>query len=96
MNIFKYSYGVPVLREVTESKEADVELSRYTPDKEISVDKKILSQVIEQSTVAPRFHQYDEAMEMADKEIYRLINEDIDIDATLQKLDIDINKSLGQ
>ncbi len=96
MNIFKYSYGVPVLREVTESKEADVELSRYTPDKEISVDKKILSQVIEQSTVAPRFQKYEEAMGMADKEIYRLINEDIDIDSALQRLDIDINKSLRQ
>lgn len=96
MNIFKYSYGVPVLREVTESKEADVELSRYTPDKEISVDKKILSQVIEQSTVAPRFQKYEEAMGMADKEIYRLINEDGDIDSALQKLDIDINKSLRQ
>ncbi|MGE5583336.1 MAG: ABC transporter substrate-binding protein, partial [Bacillota bacterium] len=85
MNVFKYSYGVPVLRKVTESKEADLELSKYTPDKEISVDKMVLSQVIEESTVTPRFHKYEEAMEMADKEIYRLTNDDIPIESSLQK-----------
>jgi multiple sugar transport system substrate-binding protein len=96
MNIFKYSYGVPVLREVTESKEVDVELSKYTSNKEISIDKKILSQVIEQSLVAPRFHKYDEAMEMADKEIYRLINEDTDIESALHKFDMDMTEFLRQ
>ena len=95
-NIFKYSYGVPVLRAVTESSEADVELSKYTPDQEISVDKMILSQVIEQSMVAPRFQKYDEAMNMADKEIFRLINEDQDIDTSLQKLNRDLTKFLKQ
>ncbi len=96
MNIFKFSYGVPVLREVTESNEADVELSKYTPDKQISVDKMILSQIIEQSTVTPRFHKYEEAMSMADKEIFRLINEDADIETALQKLDRDLAKFLKQ
>lgn len=96
MNIFKYSYGVPILRGVTESRQADVELSKYTPDQEISVDKMILSQVIEQSTVTPRFHKYDEAMNLADKEIFRLINEDSDIETSLRKLNRDVDKFLKQ
>ncbi|MGE5581246.1 MAG: sugar ABC transporter substrate-binding protein, partial [Bacillota bacterium] len=90
------SYGVPVLRKVTESKEADLELSKYTPDKEISVDKMVLSQVIEESTVTPRFHKYEEAMEMADKEIYRLTNDDIPIESSLQKFNTVITKFLRQ
>lgn len=96
MNVFKYSYGVSVLHQVTESKEADLELSKYTPDQEISVDKKILGQVIEESTVTPRFHKYDQAMEIADKEIFRLINDDIDLESSLQKLNREINKFLKQ
>ncbi len=95
-NVFKYSYGVSVLRQVTESKEADLELSKYTPDKEVSVDKKVLGQVIEESTVTPRFHKYDQAMEVADKEIFRMINDDIDIESSLQKLNREINKFLKQ
>lgn len=96
MNVLKYSYGVPVLREITESEEADIELSKYTPDQEISVDKMVLSQVIEDSTVTPRFHKYEKAIEMADKEIFRLVNDDMDVESSLQKLNRDIINFLKQ
>lgn len=94
MNVFKHSYGVPVLREATESKEAELELSKYTPDKEVSVDIRLLSQVIEKSTVTPRFHKYEEAMNIADKEIFRIINDDMDVESSLRKLNRDLTEYL--
>ncbi|MFZ5966854.1 MAG: ABC transporter substrate-binding protein [Bacillota bacterium] len=96
VNVFRYSHGVPVLRNVTESKEADKELSKYNPEEEISVDKRILSEVIEQSTVTPKFHKYEEAMNMSDKEIYQMINGDRNIEDTLRQLDQKLNKFLQE
>lgn len=96
MNVFKYSYGIPVLREATESIEADMALSKYTPDKEISVDQRLLSQVIEQSTVTPRFHKYDEAMNIADKEIFRIINDDMDAETSLRNFNRYLSEYLKQ
>lgn len=96
MNVFKYSYGVPVLREATESIEAEMALSKYTPDNEISVDKRLLSQVIEQSTVTPRFHKYDEVMNIADKEIFRIINDAMDAETSLRNLNRYLSEYLKQ
>jgi len=95
MNVFKYSQGVPALREVTESKDADEELRRYNPDEEISVDTRVLGEVIEQSIVTPRFHKYEKAMDMADKAIYQIINGEDDIEKTLEKLNEDLNEFLN-
>jgi multiple sugar transport system substrate-binding protein len=96
LNVFKYSPAVPVLREVTESKAADEELAGDNPHEALSVDKKVLSRVIEESTVTPRFHKYEEAMNMADNELFRLINEDMDIGDTISKLNNDLTKFLQQ
>ncbi|HBE80752.1 MAG TPA: sugar ABC transporter substrate-binding protein [Firmicutes bacterium] len=96
LSVFKYSPAVPVLREVTESKAADQELAGDNPYEALSVDKKVLSQVIEESTVTPRFHKYEEAMNMADKEIFRFINEDMDIEDAMSKLNNDLTKFLQQ
>ena len=67
-------------------------MSKYTPDQEISVDKRLLSQVIEQSTVTPRFHKYDAAMNIADNEIFRIINDDMDAETALRSF----NRYLGE
>lgn len=95
MNVFKYSQGVPALREVTESKDADEELRRYNPDEELAVDTRVLGEVIEQSIVTPRFHKYEKAMDMADKAIYQIIYGEDEIEKTLEKLNEDLNEFLN-
>jgi multiple sugar transport system substrate-binding protein len=96
MNVFRYSHGVPVLRDITESKEADTELSRYNPEERVSVDTKILSEVIEQSIVTPRFHKYEDAMNTADKEIYQIINGEKNPEDTLARLNRELNALVGK
>lgn len=96
MDVFRYSHGVPVLRAVTESKDADEELRRYNPEEKISIDKQVLSDVVDKSIVIPRFHKYDDAMKMADKEIFQIINGGKDPETNLQLLNQDINRFLAQ
>lgn len=96
MDVFRYSHGVPVLRAVTESNGADEELKRYNPEEKISIDKKVLSDVIDKSIVIPRFHKYDDAMKMADKEIFQIINGGKNPETSLQILNQDINRFLAQ
>lgn len=96
MDIFNSSYGVPVLKEVAESKETEAILEKNNLDGESTIDTKILSEVIENSTVIPRFKKYEEVMNIADKEIFKLINEEADIDAALTNLNREINKYLQQ
>lgn len=96
MDVLRYSHGIPVLRDVTESKKAEEELLRYNPEEEISVDTKVLSDVVEQSVVPPRFHKYDEAVEIADREIYQIIKGDKDVEETLIKLNSELNDFLNQ
>lgn len=95
-NVFRYSHGVPVLREITESSEADEELSRYNPEERVTVDTKVLGEVIEQSIVTPRFHKYEDVMNMADKEIYQIINGEKNAEDTLAKLNRELNALLGK
>lgn len=96
MNVFRYSHGVPVVREVTESEEGRQEMLKYNPDEENIVDMKLLSQVIEKSTVTPRFQKYEEAMNMADKEIFQVINGEKNVESALSYIDREINKFLKQ
>ncbi len=76
LKTIKYSHSIPVLKGVTESDEAKIELNRDNPDKMISVNQKMLSEIIEQSVVTPRFHKYEKAMDLADKELFQIINGD--------------------
>ena len=95
MDIFKYSQGVPVLKSVTESKQADKELKQYNPEKEVSIDTKILSEIIEDSIVTPKFENYEKVMRLADLNINQIIIEDLNIEENLEKLDKELNELLN-
>lgn len=95
MDVFRYSHGMPVLKDVAESGEADKELSKYNLE-QIFMDKKALGEVVEQSIATPRFHKYEECMDIADKEIFKLINEGEDVEGTMTKLNYKINAFLKQ
>lgn len=93
MMIFDYSQGVSVIKGVTESEEAIENLIRDTPG-ESKMDMSLLSQVMEQSSVAPKFQRYNEAMTIADNEIDQIITGVKGIDSTLFSLQKEINKFL--
>lgn len=96
MDVFRYSHGMPVLKAVVDSPEADAELSKYNSEGRTFIDKRVLGEVVEQSTVIPRFHKYEECMDIADKEIFQLINTGEDIDQRMRMLNNELNKFLKQ
>lgn len=93
-NIFKYSQGVPVLKEITESEKTDEELKKYNPEEEITIDKKILSEIIEDSMIVYKFKNYDKVMRQADLVINQIITENKDIEENLAKLNKELNELL--
>jgi len=94
MDVLKYSHGMPVVKEVLESKNTDKELSKYNQQGKIFINKTALSQVVEESIVTPSFHKYEEGMDIADKDIFQLINSGADVQDALIKLNYKLNNFL--
>lgn len=71
--IFDYSEGVPVLREVIEAEEMPPILAK-SADTETPLDLEMLSGAVEHAVVAPRFHDYDGAVAEVDRAIRTIID----------------------
>ena len=96
MDIYRYSQGASVLKSVTSSKEAEIILQEYMEVTEKVIDHELLSQVIEQGVIAPRFTKYEEAISLADSEIEKVINQEKNIESSLKILQRKINKYLEE
>lgn len=72
--IFDYSEGVSVLREVTESEKT---LERMTKDNRLNLA--ILSDAVENAVVVPRFRHYKEAVVEVDQAVTAIIDGDYNI-----------------
>lgn len=96
MDIFRYSQGASVLKNVTGSMEAEVILQEYMEESEKVIDNELLSRVIEQGMVAPQFLKYKEAVSLATSEIQGIIENDKNIDSSLKILQNKINQYLKQ
>lgn len=96
MDIFRYSQGASVLKNVTRSEEAEIILREDVEVSEKVIDNELLSQVIEQGTTAPKFQKYFETMELTNNEIKKIIEGDKNVDSTLKILQRKINRFLEQ
>lgn len=96
MDIFRYSQGASVLKNVTGSEEAAIILQEYMEESEKVIDNNLLSEVLEQGMVAPQFLKYKEAVSLATSEIRLIIENDKNIDSSLKILQNKINQYLKQ
>ena len=96
LSIFGYSHGVSALKNVNESDEAGEILLRDNPDEETVINMDMLEEVIENSIVIPSFEKYEEAMSMADKELFQVINGDKNAETSLSIIQREIEKFLIQ
>ncbi len=94
MDIFKYSQGASVIKSVTESDEAESMVRQDMEEGEKIIDNGLLSRVIEEGTVAPKFQKYSEAMALADGEIGKIFEDDKNVDSTLKIFQRSISKYL--
>lgn len=96
IDIFKYSKGVSVLKEVTESDEARAYLRKDTEENEQVIDNQLLSDVIEYGTITPKFQDYNEVIKLADSQVTKIIEESNDIDSSMKILQRLISHYLKQ
>ncbi len=94
MDLFRYSQGVSVLRQVTTSRETEEILQADMEKNEKFIDNNLVSDVIENGVVTPKFPKYADAIAMADNEINRIIEDDDNIDNSMRILQRQIGKYL--
>lgn len=94
MDLFRYSQGVSVLREVTTSRETEEILQEDMEKNEKFIDNALVSDVIENGVVTPKFPKYADAITMADNEINRMIEDDDNVENSLRILQRQISKYL--
>ncbi len=96
LDIFRYSQGASVLKKVTESEAAESILQEDMEESEKVIDSKLLSQVLEEGIITPKFPKYSDAMALAEGEINEMIKGDNNIDSSLKILQRSINRYLAQ
>ena len=92
-NIFKYSQGVSVLKNVTELAQIKNKLSAKNFD-DSYVNISLLSEVMESAVVSPRFRKYESVIAMSDTVIRQGISNNDNLSYLLLKLQRDINELL--
>jgi len=94
MDLFRYSQGVSVLKSVTESKETEEILQADMEKNEKFIDNALVSSVIENGVVTPKFAKYEDTILMADNEISRIIEDDDNIENSMRILQRQISEYL--
>jgi multiple sugar transport system substrate-binding protein len=94
MDIFRYSQGASVLKAVTESEETQEILQADMEKNEKFIDNELVSEVIENGVVTPKFQKYSDASTMATNEINRIIEDDDNIENSMRILQRQIGQYL--
>ena len=84
MELFRYSQGASVLKEVTNSKEAEEILKKDTEKSDKIIDHDLLNQVIMNGRVVKEFPKYKEAMALAEGEVSKLYDSSTNVESALK------------
>ena len=96
MDIFRYSQGASVLKEVTQSKEAEEILQQDMEESEKVIDTALLNRVLDEGIIVPKFQNYTEAMAVAENDINQMLEGEKSIDSSLKILQRSIKRYLAQ
>lgn len=92
--IFDYSEGISVLREVIESDETNLVLYRSSGEN-VNMSTRVLSNVLDLAEVPATFNHYDKALELVDNAIQSVMNGDKNLSMDLIIRNREINKELA-
>lgn len=84
MELFRYSQGASVLKEVTNSTEAEEILKKDTEESDKIIDHNLLNQVIMNGRVVKEFPKYKEAMALAEGEVLKLYDSSTNVESLLK------------
>lgn len=84
MELFRYSQGASVLKDVTNSTEAEEILKKDTEESDKIIDHNLLNQVIMNGRVVKEFPKYKEAMALAEGEVLKLYDSSTNVESSLK------------
>lgn len=93
--IFQYSQGVSVLKQVTESAQTRALLTQNELDGQ-GINTDTLDEIMKSAVTAPKFRKYDGAIQLADSRVNTLISSGQEIEPALSTLRLDILNYLEQ
>ncbi|MCL2034825.1 MAG: extracellular solute-binding protein [Oscillospiraceae bacterium] len=93
-DIFRYSQGASALRSVTNSIQVEKILQEEMEEGERIISHELLSRVIEEGSVTPRFPNYIEAMALAENEVNKIFESNKNIDQTLKYIQRTVSRFL--
>lgn len=99
LDIFKYSQGISVLKDMTKSSEA-AEVMQGDMDKgEQVISGEFLCEVIEDGVISPKFlknEQYEQIIVLANSKITEMFDQNKDIESSMKILEREINQYLNK
>lgn len=93
-SILQYSHGWPAWRAAGQGPEVRAMLSRNLSGSVGSIDNTVINAIIDHSLATPRFRKYDAALDMADRELYQIIDNPYDLEDRLHRLNRKVNRFL--
>ena len=91
LGILRYSSGWPASVSAAEDSRVPDILRKNFPGTEGLIDVKVINAIVEKSITPRRFKRYDQVMDAADQELYRIIDDPFDLENRLHKLNQTIN-----
>ena len=96
LDIFRHSQGASVLRNVTNSKEAEAILKEDTDVREKVINMALLDSVIENGIIVPNFTKYHETMIYAEGEVDKILLDNKNVESTSKIIQRNVMSLLRQ
>ncbi len=95
-NTLPYTHSLSAYRPVTDSESFELTLLDFMRGDPGQISAKLLVDIISDSAPTPRFHRYESAMDLADKELYKTIAGEQDVERALSRVQRDVNLFLRE
>ena len=93
-SLVRYSYGWPVLKAASRTGTLEAALKNGEQGGEGVAVPQVIDSIIEESVVTPRFRKFDAATVLADRELYRIVDDPYNLQDRLLALDKSLKEFL--
>jgi multiple sugar transport system substrate-binding protein len=94
VDILKHSSGWPASALALQDSRVESLLKGDAHGTEGAIDARVIDSIVEHAAIPPRFKTYGQVMEVADRELYRILDEPFNLESRLQKLNLSMNHLL--
>lgn len=94
IDLYKYAHGASPNKKAASSDQVDSILNNKMAENDMKYDRNLIVKILNNSIISSQFRKYDEIIELADKEIEKIISEDKNADSSLRKFQRTISQRL--